>query len=463
MAPMRRAGTQTEPGAPRDWTSRLFAPVDIASLVVFRILLGAILFWEVWRYFDNDWIRLYYVVRQVHFKYYGFEWVQAWPGEWMYAHFVLVGFLSLCVMLGFLYRVSAVLLFLSCAYWFLLDETRYLNHLYLTLLLCFLMIFVPAHRARSIDAWGRPDFASDTAPAWSLWLLRAQIGIVYFYAGIAKLDADWLRGAPLADWLAKRSSLPLIGRFLDEPAAVSFFVYGGLLFDLLVVPLLLWKRTRVLAFSAAVFFHVVNKWLFDIGIFPALGISATLLFLSPGWPRRLCLLFAPADAPSAGAPRCAVSPLARKLTVYGCGAWLAVQLLVPLRHFLYPGNVHWTEEGHRFSWHMKLRDKQPVSTRFFATNPETGHTWEIDQTEYLSSRQRAQVGTWPDMAQQFAGFVAEELERRGEGPVAVRVEARVSLNGRNPQLLIDPDVDLSSVPRTLLPAGWIEPLTEPLP
>jgi len=38
----------------------------------------------------------------------------------------------------------------------------------------------------------------------------------------------------------------------------------------------------------------------------------------------------------------------------------------------------------------------------------------------------------------------------------------VSLNGRQPQLLIDPNVDLAKERVGLLPARWIVPLSTPL-
>lgn len=451
------------PSQPMPWWRRLFAPVDIASLAVFRIVFGAILFWEVWRYFEGGWIRSHYIDRYLHFKYFGFEWVKAWPGEWMYVHFAVLGVLSLCVMLGLFYRLSMALVTLGYAYWFLLDQTRYLNHLYFVVLLCLLMCFVPAHRARSIDAWRRPQMQPKTAPSWSLWLLRAQVGLVYFYAGVAKLNADWLRGAPLDEWLAARDDMPLIGRILAHEWALPFFGYGGLVFDLLVVPLLLWKPTRVAAFIVAIFFHVMNKWMFDIGIFPAVGIAVTTLFLAPDWPRRLTLFFSPAEAPIDGESVSVVPARVRAAVLYGCGLFLAIQVLVPLRHFLYPGNVHWTEEGHRFSWHMKLRDKDSERVDFWITNPRNGRRWSIDLHEYLSSKQRSRVGTRPDMTLQFAHFLAERLERQERGPVEVRCEAWTSLNGRKPQLLIDPQVDLGKQPRNLRHADWILPLTEPLP
>ena len=158
---------------------KLFQPVDIASIVVFRILFGAIMMWEVWRYFENDWIRKYYIDRKFYFKYFGFDWVQPWPGDWMYVHFLAVATFAFCVMTGLFYRVTSWLLFLFFSYWYLLDETRYLNHLYLTALLAFLLAIIPAHRAKSLDVRRMPTLQSPTVPAWCLWILQIQAGIVY--------------------------------------------------------------------------------------------------------------------------------------------------------------------------------------------------------------------------------------------------------------------------------------------
>ncbi|MHC4108371.1 MAG: HTTM domain-containing protein, partial [Planctomycetota bacterium] len=159
----------------RELISRLFDPVDIASLVLFRIMFGAIMLWEVWRYFDHGWIRRYYIEPVFHFKYYGFGWVKAWPGDGMYWHFVAMGLLAAFILSGFLYRLSTALFFLAFTYVYLLDQARYLNHFYLVSLISFLMIFVPAHRALSIDAWLRPGIRRDITPAWSIWILRAQM------------------------------------------------------------------------------------------------------------------------------------------------------------------------------------------------------------------------------------------------------------------------------------------------
>jgi vitamin K-dependent gamma-carboxylase len=441
---------------------RLFEPVDIASIAVFRMLFGAILFWEVWRFFDNDWIRKFYIVRKFHFKYFGFEWVHPWPGDGMYVHFVAVGVLALCVMTGFLYRITSWLLFLGFTYWFLLDQTRYLNHLYLAALLAFLLAVIPAHRANSFDVRVRPTLRSQTIPTWCLWLLRAQVGLVYIYAGIAKLNGDWLRGEPIRQWLASRNDYPLIGSWLDTEVAVWFFAYGGVLFDLLVIPALLWRKTRAWAFAACVAFHVINMWLFDIGIFPVLMLAATLLMFPPDWPRKVVLFFTPQQEGQVPTTPLPPSKPHQRLTMIFLASYLSLQLLIPLRHVLYPGNVHWTEEGHRFSWHMKLRQKL-AEVHFYATDPMTGETWEVDHRQYLSTAQSKRVGRWPDMCLQFAHFLATELQTEEHAQVEIRVRTKASLNGRESQYLIDPEVDLSKEPRTPWHAGWILPLEKPLP
>src|SRR5688572_26310972 len=220
----------------------LFNPVDISFLVAFRLLFGGIILWEVYRYFTHGWISRYYIEPVLTFTYYGFSWVKPWPGRGMYIHFFVLGLAAACVMAGFLYRIAAPILFLGFTYFFLLEQTRYLNHFYLVCLISFVMCFLPAEGAFSVDALLRRKIRSDVVPAWTLWLVRAQVGIPYFYGGIAKLNSDWLLGGePMRTWLSP------LGTFFAADWVVYGFVIGGLMLDLLVVPLLLWRRTRMFA------------------------------------------------------------------------------------------------------------------------------------------------------------------------------------------------------------------------
>lgn len=439
--------------------SHLFAPVDAASLAVFRMGFGAVMLWEVWRYFYYGWINAYYIQPTFYFSYYGFDWVKPWPGQGMYFHFAVLGILALGILLGLFYRLSTILFFLGFSYVFLLDQSLYLNHFYLIALISFLLIFVPAQRTWSLDAGRKADTRS-TAPRWSLWLLRAQIGIVYFFGGVAKLNGDWLRGEPMRMWLAARTDFPLIGQWFTEEWMVYLFSYGGLLFDLLFVPLVLWRRTRWLALAIGLVFHLTNARLFSIGIFPWFMLAASLLFLDPSWPRfrgwhKTTEEISANDIPSKS------GKLSRRqgVTLALIGVYLGWQLLMPLRHFLYPGDVNWTEEGHRFSWHMKLRSKNG-SGEFVATDVQTGTTWQINPMHYINADQFDEMIARPDMILQFAHHLAEQHRLMGEGEIEVRAWVKASLNGRPPQLLINPEVNLAAQPRALTASDWILPLDD---
>ena len=223
---------------------KLFRPVDIASTVVFRVAFGLIMLWEIWRYFYFERIEHHFIYPLLSFKFYGFEWVRAWPGDGMYWHFYLLGAMAAFITLGLFYRLASWVFFLGFTYIFLLDQALYLNHFYLISLISFILAFIPANRAFSLDSLIWASKRSDTVPAWCVWLLRFQVGIPYFYGGIAKLNSDWLAGFPLRDWLPKRGSYIVIGEFLQTEAGAYFFSYGGLLLDLFIIPLLLWKKTR---------------------------------------------------------------------------------------------------------------------------------------------------------------------------------------------------------------------------
>lgn len=452
--------------------ARLFQPVDISFLVFFRIVFGAIMTWEAYRFLRYDWISRYYIQPAFHFTYYGLDWVKPWPGRGMYIHFLVLGVASFCILIGFCYRLAAPLFFFGFVYVFLLDQTRYLNHFYLVCLIGFLMMFMPAHRAFSVDAWLRPKIRSDVVPAWTLWLLRAQIGIAYFYGGIAKLNSDWVHGGePMRTWLRPLTRFPAIGPIFQSEWVVYGFVYSGLLVDLLVVPLLLWRRTRMFAFFAAVTFNLINALIFDIGIFPWFMLGATFIFFPPDLMRRFARAFMTPgavlretrDSGQASPALETCSPLtSRQKIIAGLLAtYMAIQLLFPLRHFLYPGNVSWTEEGHNFAWHMKLRTKRGEAL-FTVTHPPTGQTWTVDPRDHLEFRQVMKMTTKPHMILQYSHHLAEEKRKQGYENVEVRARVMASLNGREPQLLIDPSVDLAKERAGLLPARWIMPLTTPL-
>ncbi len=440
---------------------RAFVPVDNASLVFFRFAFGLLMAWETYRYFKNDWIFAYWIKPKFFFHYYGFSWLNPWPGDGMYLHWFILGLLAVFLALGLFYRLSALLFFLGFTYCFLLGQAHYLNHFYLVCLLSFLLIFLPAHRAASLDCLLRPRLRASTTPAWTIWILRLQIGVVYFYSGIAKLSPGWVSGGTMRPWLAQaqEKASPIVGRFFHHDGVVYFASYSGLLFDLLVVPALLWRRTRLPAFACAVAFHLANAHLFQIGIFPWLAIAATTIFFAPDWPRLLLARCGISDRLHTNPALPGVLPRYSAVTLSFLALYAALQLLVPLRHHLYPSRVDWSYEGHRFSWRMKLLDRKAYA-RFIVVDENTGATMEVRQADYLTPRQTRKMAARPDMILQFAHHLA--AKHPVSEPRRLRVHAIVflSLNDGPPQLLVDPEVNLAAVARTLGPASWLLPLPE---
>ena len=267
---------------------RLFRPVDMASLAVFRIAFGGLLLWDVVKFFVFDWISLLFVIPKFHFKYYGFEWVEAWPPSLMYLHFAITGALAFLILIGLFYRVAVVLFLFMFSYIFLLDQTEYLNHFYFVILLNMLLVVAPANRVYALDAviWPRKGPEPHTGPAWAVWIVVAQMEIMLVFAGIVKINPDWLALQPLQMWLSPQTGLPLIGPWLTETWVIAVGAYGSIALHILGAPLLLWRRTRLPVFMLYVCFHVSNHIFFNIGIFPWLTIAGTTIFFAPDWPRK---------------------------------------------------------------------------------------------------------------------------------------------------------------------------------
>jgi len=458
----------------RSWQDRLFDPIDIASIAVFRICLGLLLLHDMHRFHAFGAIKTFYVDPPFLFAFFGLDFIRPLPAEGMY---LLFGVLTICTVLitvGLFYRVAITVFVLGFAYIFLLDETRYLNHFYFAGLLCFLMVFVPASRGWSLDALiaGRKQDAR--VPAWSLWILLVQMEIMLIYAGIVKLDADWLRGEPLGFWLAAKADLPIIGPLLLNDAVVLIGAWGAAFLHLIGAVLLLFKSTRIYAFVVYCLFHLSNHVFFNIGIFPWLTIAATTLFFDPDWPkvvwRRIVeLLRLPASlqtslsSSTTGQPWRIPPPAMRTAIVSMIVGWTALQVLLPLRHWLYPGNTGWHQQGYYFAWQMMLRQKFVRGT-FYVRDPDTNREWLVNPKDYLTPAQAVFMLMRPEMIRQFAHYLEKEWARQhGTRDIEVRAFTAVSLNGRRAQALIDPKRDLTKIGYSFAPADWILPLKEPMP
>lgn len=416
--------------------------------------------WWAWDYLTRGRVAYFYVQPRFHFTYWLFDWVRPLPGVGMYLLFLSLAILGLCIALGCFYRLASLLFAAGFTYVFLLDATNYQNHYYLIILLSWLLVILPLNRAVSLDAALWPRLRSSTAPGWALWLVRFHIALPYFFGGVAKLDADWLAGEPMRQMLAAQAALPVVGPWLASEWCVQLFVWGGLLLDLCIVPALLWKRTRWPAYGVCVLFHLLNSVLFQIHVFPWLMIFASTIFFPPDWPRR-ALGGLRLDLPGAVPIAWKSLPRQARLGLALLAAYGVFHVYWPLRHQVYPGPVSWNERGHYFAWRMMLRGKL-AGVRYYLTDRQTGETWNPDLRPYLNTEQAGRFSRDPELILHLAHFLADQHRRETGRTAEVRALVLMSLNGRKPELFIDPSLDLASERRGFAHRPWVLPLTEPL-
>ncbi len=439
------------------YISYLEEPISSAPLGVFRALFGAVMLFSIIRFAAYGWIEKMYVEPTFFFKYFGWEWVQP-LGNYTYILFALCGVSALGVMLGFKYRISIVIFFLAFTYIELIDKTYYLNHYYLVTSLSFLMIWMPAERSFSLDSLRIK--VSNLIPRWTIASIMLLIGIVYFYAGLAKLNTDWIIEAmPLKMWLPNKSHLPIIGSLLEEEWIIYAFSYGGLIYDLSIVFLLMCPRTRRFAFMMVVVFHIITWYLFPIGVFPWVMIASSTIFFSGKSHQKFIdyvyRTFSVKTESLNDGRYLFKWPLLTRWIV--CG-FLCFHIIFPFRHLMYPGELFWTEEGYRFSWRVMLMEKAGTA-QFSLVDRDKEAKISVDNRDYLTPLQEKHMATQPDFILQYAHYLVEQYKRKGMVNPEVYVDSYVALNGRRSTRFINQEVNLAEIRDSWKHKDWILPFT----
>jgi len=439
---------------------------NAATLAVFRVFFGVLMCVSIVRFWSKDWIQSLYVDPSFHFSYYGFDWVKP-LGVYTYVLFLICGISAFLVAVGYKYRISILVFFLSFTYIELMDKTTYLNHYYFVSVISFMMLFLPCNAQFSIDSFIRKK-TYKMVPNWTIDSLKLMLGIVYFYAGLTKINSDWLlRAMPLKLWLKSKYDLPFIGQTIMQQEWFSFFMsWGGMFYDLSIPFLLLFKRTRSFAFVLVVAFHVATRILFPIGMFPYIMILSTIIFFESNvhqrildFIRKILWFFKIKQQisliPILEVDRFIVSNFCRMTIV----ALMSLQLLFPWRSLGYPGELFWNEQGYRFSWRVMLMEKKGSSV-FKIVNTKTNSFFYVNNNDFLTPIQQKQMSFQPDMILQYGHYLGSHFKSQGHQNVAVFVESYVSLNGRLSQQFIDPTANLMELKDSFKHKDWIKPLND---
>lgn len=415
----------------------LFKQVDNTSLVLFRVIFGLLISIEAFGAIATGWVRRVLVEPDFTFNFIGFDFLQTIQGSGMYYYFIIMGLFGLMVMLGYKYRYSMFFYALMWTGVYFMQKTSYNNHYYLMMLLCWLMVLLPANRWFSLDANYRPSIKNPAMSQWCKWVLILQVLIVFTYAGIAKWYPDWIDATAPALFMKAKNSYWLIGELLQQSWLHYSIAYFGLFFDLLIIPMLLWKPTRLLGFYISVLFHLFNSIVFQVGIFPYMSISFALFFFtSETLQKRFLLKKKLYTSEEIKIPRYK-NALIVVFTLY-----FIIQIGLPLRHWFIKDDVLWTEEGHRLSWRMMLRSKRGTLI-IWVEDKATGERISYNYSNLLSKKQTHTIKTHPDLLWQLAQRI-KKLEKENGKDVAVYLHGKVSVNGGYYFPFIDPDVDIAS-------------------
>jgi hypothetical protein len=440
--------------------SYFFKPVHLAPLAVFRMAFGILMLASIIRFISKGWVYDMYIRPKVFFSYYGFEWVKPLEANSMYIVFVLLALSALCIALGLFYRVSTILFFVLFTYVELIDKTNYLNHYYFISIASFILIFLPAHRYFSLDAFHHKDLKATHAPNYFILSIKLQVFIVYFFAGLAKINSDWLLHAmPLKIWLPAHSEMPIIGSLLTKEWVAYAFSWFGCIYDLAIPILLFIPRFVKPAYVLVIVFHLATSLFFNIGMFPYIMIALTTIFFTENFHKRITemlgRIFNKNKTEETQTTYIPSSKLLKPLAVLFI-LHFTFQLLMPFRYLLYDGNLFWTEQGYRFSWRVMLMEKAGTAF-FYVREKSTGKEIEVSNSDYLTPMQEKMMATQPDMLINYAHFLKEEFKTKGIHDPEIVVESYVTLNGKASRLIVNKTTDLSLEEDNFKPKKWIIP------
>lgn len=420
-----------------------FKQVDISPLIVFRILFGLLMVAECWGAIATGWVKETFVDPEFTFTFMGFEWTQFLLGKTMYGYFLIMGIFAWGVALGYRYRLSSIMLTLMWTLVYFMQKSHYNNHYYFIVIIATLMCCVPANSYYSLDVKQNRTQEKTTCSSWCLWIFATEIAILYFYAAIAKVYPGWINGDFIAlkyqaqaSWFEKQLGWYSFASLLRNQSLHLFVVWAGIFFDLFIVPLLLWKKTRTPALILTFVFHLANSIILHVGIFPYFALSFALFFYTPETIRKIFFKRKPRITHIHNNHY-------KPYIVITVAIVLITHTLLPIRHHFIEDDVFWTEEGHRMSWRMMLRAKSGYTT--FTLVDQKGKRSTINPLDYLTSRQAAIMQTKPDMIWQFAQYVKKKKREEGIDSIKIFAKGKLSLNqGRYYSFIYD-TVDLTQV------------------
>lgn len=425
------------------------------KIALFRIFFAVVLFLQAGNFYRIDFIQKDVIDPVLHFQYPYLNFIKVLDPSIMYGLLILMFISSLMMLIGFRSRIFSALYFLAFTYLFLIDKGYYNNHYYLISLLLLLMCFINSDTSLSILKTKKVNYA------WEEYILIFQFSLVLIFAGFNKINAWWLvHHEPVHHILLAKAELSQ-SSFWNFKGIEYLMVWGGLFFDLLIVPMLLWSKTRTIAIVLFLFFNGMNTVIFynigEIGIFPLLMLSSLILFIpSTSIREKLTKWFGYYPKSNKDLKKSGGLSYFSKAVLL---VYVSIQLLMPFRHHFYQGNVDYTGEGQRFSWRMKSVYKN-FEIAFRLEDEKRGISARLDPRTILTVKQYTNLGYYPELIIPVSENLRKAAKAKGVSNPKIYAEYKVGFMGLPLQYIIDPTIELKTIKyEPFRHSSWILPLT----
>uniref|UniRef100_A0A8C1K702 Vitamin K-dependent gamma-carboxylase n=1 Tax=Cyprinus carpio TaxID=7962 RepID=A0A8C1K702_CYPCA len=461
-------------------------PTDPASLGIFRFLFGMLMALDITQERGLSHLDYKYLDGAPVCRFPLFNFLKPLPMDWMFFVYFVMFLGAVGIMLGCFYRLACLMFISTYWYVFFLDKTTWNNHSYLYGLIGFQLTLMDANRYWSVDGLRKPRKRNAHVPLWNYTMLRTQIFIVYFIAGVKKLDADWVEGYSMK-YLAHHWLFDPFKLILPVELISLMVVHGGgLILDLTAGYLLFFDATRPVAFFFVSYFHCMNSQLFSIGMFSYTMLATSPLFCYPDWPRRFFGRFpeflqpilpfvSPAPIPSSScvypkppsgsgeqqqeahaAPKPTTPSFKHKFRAIFTILYIMEQFFLPYSHFITQGYNNWTNGLYGYSWDMMVHSRSHQHVKITYRDGVTGEMGYLNPGVFTQSRRWKDHG---DMLKQYATCLSENLPHFNISDPEIYFDIWVSINDRFQQRIFDPRVDLVKADWSpFRPNSWLMPL-----
>nr|XP_054919472.1 vitamin K-dependent gamma-carboxylase-like [Dermacentor andersoni] len=464
------------------FTLWLHTPCDPSSLAIARILFGAVMILDQpeergLAFVEERWGD----PKECRFPLFSFLKPLSLEGMYCIHLIMLLGAIGICT--GAFFKKSCMAFLLPYWFIFLLEKSRWNNHSYLYGLITVLLSVTGAHHLWSVDCWRKSGIRNTDIPKWNYVLLRLQVFLVYFIAGLKKTDRDWIGGHSM-DGLARHWVFDLFKLVMTEEQVDTYVVHwGGFLLDLTVGFLMIGTAVRPVGVLFCVLFNTMNSRMFAIGMFPYVMIVLTTIFFDYSWPKKvaavlpLCIRNAVPDLSASrpdfsrcwypgrckGNVQCIGSPRAErrlcrwKMTAFLLCLHVVLQLFLPYSHGLTKGYNTWTQGSYGYSWDMMVHNWRPVHIKLVLYDNAAHKTHFLDPEKFTTSKRWHHQA---DMVVQFAHCISDRFRQDyGMKDVEIYVDVWMSLNGRFAQRMYDPTVNILEQPWSpFVEVPWVMPV-----